>query len=263
MFRDVQLATGVRLRYAQAGAANGPAVLMLHGLSDSWFSFSPVLPLLPPDVCAIALDQRGHGDSERPDTGYAMDQLAEDALALMDALALSRAIVIGHSMGTFVARRLAVRAPHRVAHLVLLDGGPSGTNAILRGLKLAVDGLTDPVDPAFVREFQLSCVARAVAPAFIERVVTESLKLPARVWRGALAGMMDCPIAGALACPTTVIGGELDSVFSVAEQRELARLVGAHDVHVIPGVGHTPHWEVPDAVMTILSGILESVSIGK
>ena len=55
VFRKLHVSTGVELRYAQAGPGDGPALLMLHGLSDSWLSFSPILPLLPQGVFAIAL----------------------------------------------------------------------------------------------------------------------------------------------------------------------------------------------------------------
>ena len=84
--RDVTLRNGVRLGYAERGPRLGPVVLMLHGLTDSWFSFSRVLPLLPKELRVIAVDQRGHGESDRPASGYTMDHFAVDLLQLMDAL---------------------------------------------------------------------------------------------------------------------------------------------------------------------------------
>jgi pimeloyl-ACP methyl ester carboxylesterase len=262
MFRDVQLSTGVRLRFAQAGAADGPAILMLHGLSDSWFSFSQLLPLLPSGVRGIAPDQRGHGESERPDDGYSMDGMAADALALMDALQLDRAVVVGHSMGSFVARRMAERAPERVAHVVLMASGPGVSSPAVLELAAAIESFADPIDPAFVSDFQWSCVARAVSPAFMERVVAESLKVPARVWKAVLAGTLQCPLPGRLRCPATVVGGELDVPFPAAGQRDLARLVGAESVHMFPGVGHTPQWEVPGELAAILTQVIETAGRG-
>ena len=85
-FGDAQLPGGVRMHYAQQGPPTGPAVLMLHGYADSWFSFSRVLPLMPADLRIIVPDQRGHGSSDRPRSGYGMDEFAEDAIQLMDAL---------------------------------------------------------------------------------------------------------------------------------------------------------------------------------
>ena len=80
-FGTARLATGPTLHYAERGGSDGPAILFLHGWPDSWFSFSRVLPLLPAPYHAFAIDHRGFGDSERPDGGYAIDDLAADAAA--------------------------------------------------------------------------------------------------------------------------------------------------------------------------------------
>lgn len=85
-FASARLRTGVRLQYAEQGDRAGDAVILLHGYSDSWFSFSRILPLLPDSYHVFALDQRGHGDSERPDGGYAIHGLATDVLAFMDEI---------------------------------------------------------------------------------------------------------------------------------------------------------------------------------
>lgn len=124
-FSDVTLATGVRIRYAEQGDPGGPAVIFLHGFSDSWFSWSRVLPLIPARYHVIAPDSRGHGGSDKPEGGYAMRDLAGDVLALMDALHLERATIVGHSMGSVVAQQIAVAAPGRVERLVLVGSGPS------------------------------------------------------------------------------------------------------------------------------------------
>src|SRR5262245_57413686 len=85
-FADVTLPSGVRLHCAQQGPPSGSAVILLHGYSDSSFSFSRVMPLLPPELRVIAPDFRGHGDSDRPASGYRIDDLASDVLQLMDEL---------------------------------------------------------------------------------------------------------------------------------------------------------------------------------
>ena len=113
-FSTARLATGPRLHYAEQGAPGGHAILFLHGWPDSWFSFSRVLPLLPERYHAFAVDQRGFGDSERPDRGYRIEDLAADAAAFLDAVAIERATVVGHSFGSFVARRVAIAYPERV-----------------------------------------------------------------------------------------------------------------------------------------------------
>jgi pimeloyl-ACP methyl ester carboxylesterase len=255
-FHEVRLPSGVRLRYVDQGPATGPAVLMLHGYTDSWFSFSRVLPLMPPGTRVIVPDQRGHGLSDRPDHGYAMDDFAADALQLMDALQLRTATVVGHSMGSFVARRIAEKAPGRVTHLVLMGSAPIPMNAGLRELKSAVNELTDPIDAAFARGFQESTVMKPVPAEFMNQAIDGSLSVPARVWKSALAGLMAYAPTGAPGCPTLVLGGAGDSVFSRKEQEELAASIPGASLEIIDGIGHTLHWEDPERFAASLARFL-------
>jgi pimeloyl-ACP methyl ester carboxylesterase len=178
--RQVPLRTGPILRCSERGAGDEP-VLLLHGYSDSAHSFAPILPLLPARWRVLAPDQRGHGDSDRPRDGYSMEQLAADAAALLDATGAGAATVVGHSMGSLVALRLALDHPERVARLVLVGSTPATSDAV-RALALEVAALADPVPAAFVRGFQEGAVHRPVPAAFFEQAVSESRKLPARVW---------------------------------------------------------------------------------
>ncbi len=138
------LANGVRLNYVHSGPREGPAVIMLHGITDSAFSFSRVLPLLPPELRVIVIDQRGHGDSDRPADGYTMDDFAGDVLGLMDVLGIARATLVGHSMGSFVARRAAERAPERVTRLVLLGTALTPMNATVWTCRRPLTGSSIP-----------------------------------------------------------------------------------------------------------------------
>src|SRR5512145_1400366 len=137
-FATARLATGPALHYAEQGEADGEAMLFLHGWPDSWFSYSRVLSHLPARYRALAIDQRGFGDSERPDGGYAIDGFADDAAAFLDAVSVERATVVGHSFGSFVARRLAIRHPARVARVVLIGTGASAANAVTREVQAAL-----------------------------------------------------------------------------------------------------------------------------
>jgi non-heme chloroperoxidase len=114
-FATTAVATGPMLHYAEQGDPGGEALLFIHGWPDSWFSFSRVLPLLPTAYHAYAIDLRGFGDSERPADSYTIDQFATDVVAFMDAVGIARATLIGHSMGTFIARRVAHPAETRGA----------------------------------------------------------------------------------------------------------------------------------------------------
>jgi pimeloyl-ACP methyl ester carboxylesterase/tetratricopeptide (TPR) repeat protein len=252
VFHDTRLANGIRLRYAERGPADGPVVLMLHGYSDSWFSFSTVLPLMPPALRVIVPDQRGHGDSDRPAEGYSIDDFATDAIRLLDALGVKDAVVVGHSLGSRVALRVAKRAPDRVTRLVLVGSGISLRNDVVADLRRDVDVLSDPVDRDFVRAFQLSTLFQPISEAFLARAVDESGKLPARVWKSVMAGMWnDVPGAHGLRVPTVILGGEKDAVFSVAEQRALADAIPGATLTLLKDIGHAVHWENPHALASI------------
>ena len=253
-YADITVGEGLRLRYLEQGPAEGDAVLMLHGISDSSFSFSRVLPLLPPTLRAIALDQRGHGDSDRPPESYSMDEFALDALELLDTLRVTRVTLVGHSMGSFIARRAAAFAPRRVERLVLIGAGPSGQNAALRELAAEIDTFADPVDPDFVRRFQVATSSDQLPREFLDRVVEESLKLPAHVWKGSIHGMLNyTPIEDRIECDTLVLGGALDPVFSAAEQHELADRIPHARLRLFTGIGHALHWDDPDALARVIS----------
>ncbi len=82
-FATARLSTGVQVHYAEQGDSDGEALVFLHGYTDSWFSFSGLLPLLPARYRAFAFSQRGHGDSERPACCYTMDDFAADVAAFL------------------------------------------------------------------------------------------------------------------------------------------------------------------------------------
>jgi len=250
---DVRLANGVRLHYVQQGPVAGPAIIFLHGYSDSSGSFGRVMPLMSPHLRVIAPDLRGHGDSDRPDSGYRIDDLAGDVVQLMDALNVPSAVIVGHSMSTFVARRVYEIAPERVTRLVLLGGAVTAGNKGMLELQAAVNALADPVDEGFVREFQLSTVSVPVPAEFMSAAIANSRRMPARVWRSIIEGMIEFRAADPRpAVPTLVLGGRLDTVFSVDEQIALARIFPNGELHLIDGVGHTLHWERPEVFVNAL-----------
>jgi non-heme chloroperoxidase len=272
-FDDVRLPNGVRLHYAHQGPRTGAALVLLHGYSDSWFSFSRVLPLIRPDLRIVAPDFRGHGDSSKPSfakategepaegesgtgdlaAGYRITDLADDILQMMQALRIPSAVVLGHSMGSFVARRVAAAAGLRVSKLILVGAGPTLRTPVGYELKSAVDGLTDPVDPDFVREFQASTIFQPVEPAFMEAVIANSRRMPAAIWKALLNGLIDETPPVGLRCRTLVLGGRQDAVFSAIEQIELARQFPRAELELVDGIGHTLHWENPARFVSALA----------
>lgn len=256
---DAELPTGVRMHFEVRGPVDAPALVLLHGYSDSGFSFSRILPLLPADRRIIVPDLRGHGRSSQPPAGYGMDTLAHDVLALLDALDVESAVVLGHSMGSLVAQRFAVLAPERVEALVLVGSAPSIHGlAGLDEFRAAVDALAEPVEEEFVRAFQESTIVRPVPPEFMDGVVAESLRLPARVWRDLLAGMIEAPVAapGEIRARTLVLWGDEDGVFGRDQQTRLLELIPGSRLRVYEGIGHAPHWEDPRRFATELVAFL-------
>src|SRR5215204_4797228 len=77
-FAMVSLSTGVTLHYAECGDRTGEAIIFLHAYTDSWFAFSRVLHLLSPSYHAFAPDERGHGDSDKPECCYTVDDFTAD-----------------------------------------------------------------------------------------------------------------------------------------------------------------------------------------
>ena len=246
-FADVRLASGVRLRYAERGRAAGMPVILLHGFTDSWFSYSRVLPALAATHHVYALDQRGHGGSDRPTGGYSAASMAEDVIAFMDARGIARAAVVGHSMGSIVAQHVAARAPDRVERLVLVGSGRDARNDVIADLRRAVAAMGDTIGDGFVREFQLEMVQRAVPPAFLEGVVAESRRVPVHVWNAVLGGLVgDAPApVERVRAPTLLVWGDRDAVFTRADQDALLGAIPGASLAVYAGTGHSPHWEEP------------------
>lgn len=248
-FAHVLLRTGVRIRYAEQGDSSGDAVILLHGLGDSWYSFSRILPHLPSSLHVFALDQRGHGDSEKPATGFTMADFADDVIAFLDAMGIDRATIVGHSMGSFVAQRVALNAPDRVSSLVLVGSATTARNEVLLGLGTELAGLSDPLPDEFVREFQYGTVHVALPDSFMRRVVAETHKVPLRAFRGSLDGLIASAHGSrldAIATPVLIVWGDRDALFARDEQIALQRSIRNSTLTVYSEIGHAVHWEAPD-----------------
>lgn len=122
-FKEGWLKTnGISMHYVDWGGP-GPSVIALHGAASSCHWYNLTIPHLTERFRVFALDQRGHGKTDQPDTGYDWNTLATDVAGALDQLQLQRVGVMGHSWGASVALHVAARYPARVSHLVLIDGG--------------------------------------------------------------------------------------------------------------------------------------------
>ena len=261
--KAIRLGLGLTLEYVERGSRGGLPVVFLHGVTDSWGSFEGVLSRLPECTHAYAVSQRGHGNSSRPAFGYRIADMARDLTMFLNALEIDRAVLVGHSMGSFVAQRFAIDHPERTAGLALLGSGTGmRDNAVIQDYWAStISGLTDPVDPAIAREFQLSTLARPTRPGMVDAYVLESLKVPARIWREAFAGFLELDHRGELGritAPTLIADGDRDGFFTPAHQRELHDAIPGSTLLIYPGGGHAAHWEDPDRVTADLTSFFDA-----
>ncbi|HVF47922.1 MAG TPA: alpha/beta fold hydrolase [Pyrinomonadaceae bacterium] len=256
---QVKLKTGITMSYVETGPADGPPLLLVHGFTDSSFSYSRVLPLIDRRFRVFAIDQRGHGDSDRPADGYEMKNFAADVVAFMDVKGIRTATIVGHSMGSFVTMQTALDAPGRVERIVLIGTASSANNAAVRGLLEEVNKLSDPVPAEFARGFQISTSSPTLPKEFLDTVVSESLKLPAYVWKKALNGILAKdfrPELKKITIPVTIFWGEKETIFLRDEQEVLTKGLPRSRLVVYKGSGHSPHWEEPERFARDLNQVL-------
>jgi pimeloyl-ACP methyl ester carboxylesterase len=249
IIHSIRLSTGVRLAYLEQGNPSGEPVIFLHGYTDSHHSFDRNLPLLSPRLHVYALDQRGHGGSEKPACCYEPADFAADVIAFMNALHIHRAALVGHSMGSLIAHKVAAEHPHRFGKLVLIGSAATAVgNPVGAELEAAVDTLTDPIDPAFVRDFQASTFFRPIPPSFLDTAVAESLRVPASIWKqtlDALVGEDHSAELPAITADTLVFWGNRDIFFSAEDQARLIAVIPRATLLVYEETGHGLHVEQP------------------
>ncbi|MQG32707.1 MAG: alpha/beta hydrolase, partial [SAR202 cluster bacterium] len=113
---------GLNFHYRDWGGSGEPIVL-LHGLASTSHIWDMVAPILAQNHAVIAVDQRGHGESDKPNDGYDIESVTKDAIGIIDKLGIEKPLVVGHSWGGSVALNLAVEAPQSVKGLTWVDGG--------------------------------------------------------------------------------------------------------------------------------------------
>jgi pimeloyl-ACP methyl ester carboxylesterase len=209
-----------------------------------------VLDQFPSSVRAIAVSQRGHGDSDKPLTGYQVQDFAADVPPLLDALGVERAVVAGHSGSCLVARRVALDHPDRVAGMVL-ESSPTtlrGHAGLMEFVESVVFGLKDPIEPTFARSFVADTSSEQVPPELIDQMASELMKVPTRVWREMFTGLLaydDLRELEHISAPALLLWGDADRVVDRDMQTMLVERIRGADLIVYHAVGHTPRWEDP------------------
>lgn len=260
VFNTVELDTGVTLHYAESGPKDGEVIIFIPGYLDSWFSYSRVLPRLSDNYHAYAVTQRGHGESDKPDE-FSMDLFAADMESFMNKLNIDKAVIVGHSMGSFIAQRIVINYPDRVSKLVLIGSGVDvTTNVVLLDFETFTDTLTDPIDRDMVYDFQSSTVVSETPEEFMNGIVDESMKVPIKTWQGALAALNATNHTDQLALitmPTLIMWGDHDEIFIEAEQTILAEKIPNATLKIYTDTGHSFQWEKPQEFVDDLEAFLK------
>lgn len=259
-----RLSNGLRLAYVEQGRRDGPAVIMLHGYTDSHRSFDLLRPHLPESWRVIAVTARGHGQSDKPASGYAVADMASDVRALLDVFGIERAIVVGHSMGAAIALQVAADYPERVSGLVLMGAfAEFQDKPAVAELADAVMAFGERVDPEFVLAFQESTFAELIPQRFLDTVIAESLRCPAHVWRSALQAQLSAAIVEAalrIQAPALLIRGEEDAFVPQSDQLTLRDTLPSARIVTMQGVGHAPHWERPAQAAALIQGFASELA---
>ena len=133
----------------------------------------------------------------------------------------------------------------------MLEASPTtlrGNAGLQEFVQSVVSGLEDQISADVARSFVISTSSAEVTPAFLDQLIEEVLKVPARVWKQTFASLLDYDDVARLPCinaPTLLIWGEIDALVSRDMQDQMVRRIPAVRLVVYPGVGHTPRWDDP------------------
>jgi pimeloyl-ACP methyl ester carboxylesterase len=251
--------TAVHISWEERGA--GEPLLLIQGLGYGRWGWDPVVPGLAERFRVLTFDNRGIGESDKPEGPYTARELAADALQVLDEAGVSRAHVLGASLGGMIAQEVAVAVPERVDRLVLCCTTPGGSDGV-------------PMPEVTVRLFQEApslapevalrrFVANALGSKAPEELVDELFARrianppdPAGWQAQAAAGTTFPGVTGAIGAPTLILQGTEDNVVDERNAQVLARKIPRARVELFHGSGHLFFWEQPDEFVRIVSEFL-------
>ena len=277
-------ANGAAFHVAKSGT--GKPLLLLHGWPEFWLTWEPVMARLADRFTLFAPDLRGFGDSDKPGGPFGPDQHAADMLAIMDALGITQAGIVGHDVGGAVMQPLARTAPERLAGLFLFDfvypgigarmGAPDRLNHIwyqsFNQMEMAprLVGATRETCRVYIGHFLKNWSHRKDAFDDVLEAFTDNFFKP-----GNLAGgfahyrasharrikMMkgEAPQLAPIGVPTCIRWAEHDPMFPYAWTDRLSETFANLDLAMFPGVGHFPHREDPDCAAAEIAGFFAGI----
>ncbi len=251
-------ANGIELYYEIYGA--GKPLVLIAGLGYSLWQWHKMIPYLAEHFQVIAFDNRGVGQSDKPAGPYTAQLLAADTVGLLDALNIERAIIMGHSMGGFIAQAMALDFPQRVEKLILCStnfGGPHHVPVTPEAMKVLTDVNSDALtrfknglvvstapgwaekNPATIKEWVEWRVANPIEAAPYQAQLAIGLGLMSE----AAAFETQLP---RLNVPTLILFGEHDKVVPPENAALLAKQIANSQVVIFPEAGHFFPIEIPE-----------------
>lgn len=250
--------------YRIHGQADGLPMLLVHGSFASSRWWEPLMALLPEEIYAVAPDLRGCGASDKPETGYTIEEMAEDLWAFVQGLELRGFDLAAHASGAAVALEFTLNHLDRVNSLTLIDPAP-------------VEGIFTPIETIMVLERmrgdeQLLALALAslmptypfqepAHAAFFEQLVRDAQAMAPAAYTAiaeSLGRWNRFQSAKQLTLPTLILWGDQDQLVPrEAMTRTLIAIPGANNLEVLKGVGHSPMLEAP---LTLAERLLEFIT---
>lgn len=250
------------VHYVVEGPETAPPLLLLHSIGTTQSIWDAQAKALADRFRVIRPDMRGHGMSGITPGDYTMRQLAQDALALLDALGIEQAHVAGTSIGGRIAQQMAVEAPDRVLSLCLLNTALEFPSPVIWQARIdevrreGTKVLADVVMPRWVVDTALP------SSRGLRRML---LRTDRTGYTGAACALRDATAAdvvGRIKAPCTVIAGERDPAAPAEAVMALQAAIPGAALVVLPGAGHITTYEFADAVTAQMLGHFDRLGIG-
>ena len=259
-------ANGISVNYTLDGPATAPVVTMSHSLATDLSMWDPTLPALTGRFRVLRYDTRGHGGTDAPKGAYTLDQLADDALALLKALGISRTHWVGLSMGGMIGQMLGLKAPQTFASFALCDTSsriPAEARPLWQDrIRTAETQGMEPLVQGTLERWFTEPFRKSRADV-IDKVAKMIRTTPAAGYAGCCAAIAALDLTdkiSAIKTPTVVIVGEDDPGTPVAASKVINERIAGSRLEILPKAAHLSNMEQPEAFNKALVGFLASVA---